>query len=188
MAKEVTHEKKRMPVLILHEKQQPRAFLFSPGDAVKVAKDALEVSDKFVEAFTGETSFLVHVRDSLAREGKHVVDLTFENFIQSAIYVESISVRIPKPNKKDPNKGAVNVSFAAKPKSGTFSDKNDPPTPLSLPLRVDPKSHQDVRMTFDLLDQQHFKEHPYLLAEVEFSPLNEKEKKNGTVVFRIRWT
>jgi hypothetical protein len=185
MAKQI-EQTTRVPILILDDKKRPSAFLFGPGDAAKFAKDAMEIGDKVADAFAGETTLLVYVRDSYANEGKHVIEVTFENFTKNGIYIEGISVQIPKPDKKDPKKGILDASVSQKPLSRTFGEKPTPPPFRSL--RVPPGQTRDILITCDLLDQKRFEEKPYLLAKVELSPLNEEAKLPAEFKFRIRWS
>jgi hypothetical protein len=185
MAKQ-TNQTKRFPVLILDENKRPSAFLFGPGDAVKFAKDAMEIGDKVADAFAGETSLLVYVRDSFVSEGKHIIEVTFENFTKHGIYIEKMSVRIPKPDKKDPKKGVLDATVSEKPLSGSFG-KRPPPPPFGS-LRVLPGQTRNILIICDLLDQKRFEEKPYLLAKVELSPLNSEAKIEAEFKFRIRWS
>ncbi len=185
MAKQ-TNQTKRFPVLILDEKKRPNAFLFGPGDAVKFAKDAMEIGDKVADAFSDDTTLLVYVRDSFVAEGKHIIEVTFENFTKHGIYIEKISVRIPKPDKKDPKKGFLDATVSEKPVSGSFG-KRPPPPPFGS-LRVLPGQTRNILIICDLLDQKRFEEKPYLLAKVELSPLNGEAKIEAEFKFRIRWS
>ena len=187
MAKQID-QTKRLPILILDDKKHPRsAFLFGPGDALKFLKEGMEIGDKVADTFVGETPLLVYVQDSRAENNKHVIDLTFENVSQNRIYIESISVQTPKPDKRDPNKGVLGATVSSKPTDTINFGEQEPPRPC-LPLKVPSRNRQDVRITCDLLDKKHFEEKPYLIAKVKLSQLHEKAENDAEIVFRIRWS
>lgn len=188
MPRQGSPTKRHLPVLILDDKKRPSAFIFGPGDALKFLKEGMEIGDKVADTFVGETPLLVYIQDSRAENNKHVIDLTFENLSQNGIYIESISVQTPKPDKRDPNKGILDATVSSKPIDKiTFDNEPEPPRPC-LPLKVPSRNRQDVRITCDLLDKKHFEEKPYLIAKIKLSQLHEKAEDDAEIVFRIRWS
>ena len=78
MAKQTSRAKPTTSVLILREKQRPKAFLLEAEAAAKFTEGAFNVVDKVVDAFERDTIFSVFVRDSFAIDDKHSIELTIK--------------------------------------------------------------------------------------------------------------
>jgi hypothetical protein len=194
MAKQTSRAKPTTPVLILREKQRPKAFLLEAEGAAKLTEGAFTVVDKVVDAFEGDTIFSVFVRDSFAMQDKHKIDLTIKNATGHGLYIESVSVRIPKPKKEDSaiaKGGILAVGFSNSPSKNAGLGERPPDNPVAagfFPKKINPQEQLDFRLTRDLLDRKRFQEKPYLIAEIAFSKLDAKTEDKAEIPFRIRWS
>lgn len=194
MAKQTSRTKPSTPILILREKHGPKAILLEAEGIMKGTEGVFNVVDKVVDAFEGDTIFSVFVRDSFATQDKHKIDLSIKNATGHGLYIESVSVRIPKPKKEDSaitKDGFLVVGFSPSPFKNAGLGERPPDNPVAVgffPKKINPLEQIDFRITRDLLDEKRFQERPYLLARIVFSKLDAKAEDKTEIPFRIRWT
>jgi hypothetical protein len=127
-------------------------------------------------------------------QDKHKIDLTIKNATAHGLCLESVSVRIPKPNKEDSaiaQGGILAVGFSNSPSKNAGLGERPPDNSVAAGFfrkKINPQEQLDSRLTRDLLDRKRFQKKPYLIAEIAFSKWDAKAEDKAEVPFRIRWS
>ena len=194
VARQTSRAKLTLPHSVIRDKTQPKATIAETAALIKIGGVVYKAVDTVAEAFEGETIFSVYVRNSFAIHDKHKIDLTIKNVTGHGLYIEAVSVHIPKPKKQDSsiaNDGVLGVRFSLTPIKTAGLDV--PPLDSAVaataffPRRIAPLEQLDFRITRDLLDRKSFQERPYLQAKIVFSKLDAKAEDDADIPFRIRW-